>query len=366
MLYVWWILLLALVLGIFYILYQKDMREKREVSWLMQSTMQELNSEVRHTWQQALADFEIQHPVFVSLQQHLKRDIVGMDAYIHALFLTILVGGHALVEGVPGLAKTKTITLLSHLLDLSFHRIQFTPDMLPGDIVGTEIFDPKTQGFTILKWPIFAHCVLADEINRTTPKVQSALLEAMQEGQVTISGKTFPLPKPFFVLATQNPLEHEGTYPLPEAQIDRFLMHIVVDYPNYQQEQDIVKQQAMHHQEKILPIVSADQLLSYQEEVQKVAVTDALIAYAVRLVQATRSSQLFRLWASPRASLAIMQTAKAVARLRGSQTVTIEDIQMIALPVLRHRVVQSYEQKRGGIRIEDQLVDLCVHVPIIA
>ncbi len=365
--FVWWILILVVIVTIFYVLYQKDLREKQKVNTLMNATMDVLSKEVRYTWQHALANLSIKQEWFHRLQIHLKEEIVGMDAYLHGLFITLLVSGHALVEGVPGLAKTKTITLLSRYLDLSFQRIQFTPDMLPSDIIWAEIFDPKSQQFTVLKWPIFAHCILADEINRTTPKVQSALLEAMQEWQVTISGKTFPLPKPFFVLATQNPLEHEGTYPLPEAQVDRFLLHIVVDYPSYEQEQDIVKkQQKTHEHTHTSAVFSLTELTEFQQAVQKVHITDALLAYAVRLVQATRTQQSpFSIGASPRASLALVQSAKAVAWLRGSTEVSLEDLQMMAVPVLRHRVALAYDRKRQWISLDDQLVELLVHVPII-
>lgn len=358
------VFVLFVALGIFLLLWRRDIREKKQLSMFVSQTTDVLSAEmtwVRKNW---LADVVITQHQCKQLMHQLTQHIVGMEAYRHGLLVALLAGGHVLVEGVPWLAKTKTITLLAQLIALSFHRIQFTPDMLPWDIVGTEIYDTQKQQFVIVPGPLFAHCILADEINRTTPKVQSALLEAMQESQVTISGKTFPLAQPFFVLATQNPLEHEGTYPLPEAQIDRFMMQIVVTYPDYQQEQMIVKQHHTDHSE-LSPLVTKEWLLAMQSAVQQIKASDTLIAYAVRLVQATRShTEHFRLWASPRASLALIEAAKAIARLRGAAEITISDIQCIALPVLRHRVKLSFASMRQGKIIDDQLLAVLTNVSL--
>lgn len=296
------------------------------------------------------------------LTQEISRVVVGQQGLIQGLLIGLLSNGHVLLEGVPGLAKTLTVKTLSSSIDASFQRLQFTPDLLPADLVGTLIYNPKENVFTTRKGPLFANLILADEINRAPAKVQSALLEAMQERHVTISDETFPLPDPFLVLATQNPLEQEGTYPLPEAQLDRFMLKIVVGYPSRKEERMILDAMATSsprlHVERL---VSCEQILRAREVVNEIYVDEKVKDYIVDLVWATREPAAYKLkldgmiryGASPRATIFLTLAAKAHAFLHGRGYVTPHDVKSIGLDVLRHRVAVSYEAEAESITSEE-------------
>jgi MoxR-like ATPase len=286
-----------------------------------------------------------------SLDQ-VGRRIVGQTVMVERLLIGLLTGGHILLEGVPGLAKTLAVRTLSDILDASFSRIQFTPDLLPADIVGTMIFDPKTQEFRPKQGPLFAHVVLADEINRAPAKVQSALLEAMQEHQVSIGGTTYRLPEPFLVLATQNPIESEGTYPLPEAQLDRFLLKVHVGYPTRSEEREILQRMSGGDEIGVSAVLNPARVLTIRKMVLGIHLDPRLADYIVDLVRATREpaavglgslASLIAFGASPRASIALAQAARANAVIQGRTFVTPQDIQALAPDVLRHRIVLSFE-----------------------
>jgi MoxR-like ATPase len=275
-----------------------------------------------------------------------------------SLVLTaIFCQGHCLLEGVPGLAKTLLIQTVSNALNLRFNRIQFTPDLMPSDILGAETMD-KDRNYQFVKGPIFANIILADEVNRTPPKTQSALLESMQEYSVTVSGRHFKLDRPFFVLATQNPIEQEGTYPLPEAQLDRFLFKISLDYPSYAEEVEIVKRTTGGAKAEVKPVLNAQEIIFFQELVRKVPIADNVIEYAVTLVGKTRKgqhsmSQYLDWGAGPRASQYLVLAAKCNALLRGKYSPDIEDVKHVAVPILRHRVVRNFKAEADGISVED-------------
>ncbi|MEO1935914.1 MAG: MoxR family ATPase [Myxococcales bacterium] len=289
--------------------------------------------------------------------------VVGQEEMISRLLIGVLAGGHVLLEGVPGLAKTLTVQTLATAIDTKFSRIQFTPDMLPADVIGTEIFNPKEGTYSVKQGPIFSNLVLADEINRAPAKVQAALLEAMQERQVTIGGTTFPFEEPFLVLATQNPIEQEGTYPLPEAQIDRFMLKVVVGYPTKDEERKIVDRMAAGNSEiKVSPVATPDQILAARKIVNEVFVDEKVKAYVVDLVHATRDAKaagfsdlegMIEMGASPRASLFLTKAAKAHAFLQGRNYATPHDVKNLALDVMRHRVVVTYEAEAQGKTSED-------------
>ena len=295
--------------------------------------------------------------VIQGLREAIATGLVGQVPLVDGLLRTLLANGHALVEGVPGVAKTRAVKLLARACGLDFKRIQFTPDLLPGDIIGTRIYDRATGEFQTKTGPVFANFVLADEINRAAPKVQSALLEAMQERQVTIGDTTHTLTPPFLVFATQNPVEQQGTYPLPEAQVDRFLAKIVVDYPQGREEEDIV---AMVVNETTLPavepVLDVEGVLRLQASVQQIYVDDQIIAYASNLVRATRDPEMrelrfaeyVSLGASPRASIALVQMARAEAALQGRSHVLPDDVKRVAPDVLRHRVLLNYHAEAEG------------------
>jgi len=281
----------------------------------------------------------------------VKRVIVGQDHLLENVLIALLARGHLLVEGMPGLAKTLTVNTLAQALQAQFKRIQFTPDLMPADLIGSRIFHPRDAVFQTLLGPVFANLLLADEINRAPPKVQSALLEAMQEGQVTIAGQSHALPKPFVVMATQNPIETEGTYPLPEAQVDRFMMKIIIDYPNADEE-FVVVQRVIGPKQQVQPVITHDELLQMQSVCKQVYVDPSLIRYAVSLSAATRDPGRFGLealapllmhGASPRASIWMIEAARALAALRGRAYVLPEDLSGVAPDVLRHRISLSDE-----------------------
>jgi len=305
------------------------------------------------------------HHNYQALKKEIARVIVGQDEVVKETILSIFSKGHCLLIGVPGLAKTLLVKTIADTLGLKFNRIQFTPDLMPSDILGAEILNEQRQ-FQFIKGPIFANIILADEINRTPPKTQSALLEAMQEQQVTIAGKLYPLPQPFFVLATQNPIEQEGTYPLPEAQLDRFMLSIELDYPSLNDEVQIVKRTTTDEPFKVNPILSEKQILDYQHIVRRVPVTDFVIEYAVKLVQLTRDknnsiTKNFIEWgAGPRASQNLILGAKCHALLQGKFSPDIEDVNAVANAVLQHRIVLNYKAEAENIRpkqIIQQLIE---------
>jgi MoxR-like ATPase len=299
------------------------------------------------------------------VRAEIHRVIVGQETLIDRLLIGMLCHGHILVEGVPGLAKTLTVSTLARALDLKFVRIQFTPDLLPADLMGTEIFNQADGRFTIRRGPVFANLVLADEINRAPAKVQSALLEAMQERQVSIGGETMPLDEPFLVMATQNPIEQEGTYPLPEAQLDRFLLKVKVDYPSRQEERQILEMGLNGANPPIHVVAHAMDLAAARNALQEVAIDEALRDYIVQLVYATRRPAAYRLpelttligyGASPRASIALAQASRAHAFLQGRAYTTPDDVKALAHDVLRHRIVTTYEAEAEELTTDD-LID---------
>ena len=297
---------------------------------------------------------------YESLKKEIGKVIIGQHDVIHDTILSIFCQGHVLLVGVPGLAKTLLINTIGQALGLSFSRIQFTPDLMPSDIVGTEILDESRQ-FKFVKGPVFANIILADEINRTPPKTQAALLEAMQEKNVTVSGKTYKLSEPFFVLATQNPIEQEGTYPLPEAQLDRFMFNLLLDYPSYEEEIAVVKNTTAAINNKVEAVMNAEEILYFQQLVRRVPVPDNVYEYAVSLVSKTRpNTERAHEWANkylswgagPRASQYLIIGAKANALMSGKFSPDIEDVKKVAVPVLRHRLVRNYTAQAEGISIE--------------
>jgi MoxR-like ATPase len=295
------------------------------------------------------------------LKKEIGKVIIGQHDVINGVITSIISNGHALLIGVPGLAKTLLIKTISEALDMSFNRVQFTPDLMPSDIVGSEILD-ESRSFKFNKGPVFANIVLADEINRTPPKTQAALLEAMQEKTVTISGTEYQLPKPFFVLATQNPIEQEGTYPLPEAQLDRFMFNMVLDYPSLEEEISIVKATTTHSSSVVNKVLSQEEIIGFQNLVRKVPVADNVYEYAVKLVAKTRAGRelatekingYVEYGAGPRASQYLIIGAKANALINGKYSPDIEDVQAVAKMVLRHRIVRNYKAEAEGVTSDD-------------
>ncbi|TAK62387.1 MAG: MoxR family ATPase [Bacteroidetes bacterium] len=297
-----------------------------------------------------------------AMKQEIGKVIVGQETVIEHLLIAMLARGHCLLVGVPGLAKTLLIKTLAQVLDLQFSRIQFTPDLMPSDITGTEIIEDDratgSKAFKFIRGPIFANIVLADEINRTPPKTQAALLEAMQEHHVTAAGQTYRLSEPFFVLATQNPIEQEGTYPLPEAQLDRFMFNLWLDYPSHVEELQIVKSTTSMYQPTLTHLLGAHEIITFQDLVRRVPVADHVIEYAVSMVAKTRTTspsvpQFIKDWlswgAGPRASQYLILGAKTRAILQGRHTPDIEDVRAIAIPVLRHRIVPNFNAEADGV-----------------
>jgi len=308
-----------------------------------------------------------------AVRAEVARGIVGQENFIRDLLVALAANGHVLVEGVPGLAKTRAVRLLARACGGSFKRIQFTPDLLPADIIGTEIYNQESRAFEIRLGPIFSRFILADEINRAAPKVQSALLEAMQERQVTIGGVTHALPAPFQVFATQNPVEQEGTYPLPEAQVDRFLFKLVLGYPGDRDEQAIVRLVMNEHEFPLVDtVLNGDDLLNIQAAVREIFVEDSIIEYATNLVFATRDPDrtgaalvpFVELGASPRASLALIRSARALALTQGRDRVLPEDVKEIAPNVLRHRIIVSYVGHAEGITPDAVIEEILQRVAV--
>ena len=305
---------------------------------------------------------------YSALRSEISKVIVGQHEAVDSLLLSVFSGGHCLLLGVPGLAKTLMVNTLAQTLGLTFSRIQFTPDLMPSDITGSEILD-QNRDFKFIKGPVFAGIVLADEINRTPPKTQAALLEAMQEKMVTINGTSYPLPAPFFVLATRNPIEQEGTYPLPEAQLDRFMFNVRLDYPSFAEEVSIVKQTTVAPTAEVQRILSADDILSFQQAIRRMPVADNVVEYAVRLVASTRptqnsefkvhNSQKYLSWgAGPRASQYLIVGARTYAALHGKYSPDAEDVRAVAHNVLRHRLVRNYFAEAEGITTDQIISDL--------
>ncbi len=297
-----------------------------------------------------------------SLRQEISKVIVGQESLIERLLLALMCQSHVLIEGIPGLAKTLTVNTLAQALGLKFSRVQFTPDLLPGDLTGTQIYNPSTQQFDTQKGPIFANIVLADEINRSPAKVQSALLEAMQEKQVTLGKEINPLPQPFLVLATQNPVEQEGTYPLPEAQVDRFMFKVKVDYPSFDEELEVMRRMSKPNVtlEPVNVVFNLEQLQQLRQQVTQVYLDESLEQYIVHLVNATRHPEnyqlpfadLIRFGASPRATINLAMAARAAAVVKGRDHVIPEDIRQLAPDILRHRIALSYKAEAQGITSE--------------
>ena len=306
--------------------------------------------------------------------QEVAKVVVGQEYMVHRLLIGLFTNGHVLLEGVPGLAKTLTISTVAQVLHLDFQRIQFTPDLLPSDLVGTMIYNQKEGKFEVKKGPIFANIILADEINRSPAKVQSALLEAMQEKTVTIGETTFTLDKPFLVLATQNPVENEGTYPLPEAQVDRFMMKVFVDYPTKDQELEIMRRISnMQFDFTVNTILTKDDIFSIRREVNKIKISESLEKYIIELVSATRrpkeykldnEAQYIQFGASPRASINLNLTSKAAAYLEGRDYVLPEDIKEVARDVLNHRIILNYEAEADNVKTTDIIKAILSRVPI--
>jgi MoxR-like ATPase len=303
------------------------------------------------------------------IKEEIGKVIVGQETMVELLITAILADGHVLIEGVPGVAKTLTAKLISKIISADFSRIQFTPDLMPSDVLGTAVFNLKTSEFDFRPGPIFSNIILIDEINRAPAKTQAALFEVMEERQVTIDGQTHKMKTPYIVLATQNPIEHEGTYRLPEAQLDRFLFKVLASYPTLEEEVDIINR---HHQRKgihalaeVSAILSAQQILPFRQFAQRVHVESNLINYIAQIIQETRNNSMLFLGASPRASIAILNSAKAYAMINGRDFVSPEDIKFVALPVLRHRIILSPEKEMEGVSADEvvkQIVDK-VEVP---
>ncbi len=305
--------------------------------------------------------------------KEVGRRLVGQDAMVERLLVGLLTGGHILLEGVPGLAKTLAVRTLAQIINASFSRIQFTPDLLPADLIGTMVFNQKTQDFHVRKGPLFAHIVLADEINRAPAKVQAALLEAMQEKQVTIGGTTFRLDEPFLVLATQNPIESEGTYPLPEAQLDRFMLKVRVDYPSRDEEKEVLLRMGSGREIPVERVLDPSAILAARSAIADLYMDQKMVDYIVDLVRATRDpggvgltelKPLVAFGGSPRASLALAQAARAHAFLRGRGYVVPEDVRALAPDVLRHRIVLTFEAEAEDLTTDDVVARVLAAVPV--
>lgn len=303
---------------------------------------------------------------YSALRKEIKKVIVGQDAVVEQVLLSVFSGGHALLIGVPGLAKTLLVNTVSQALGLQFKRIQFTPDLMPSDILGSEILDEK-RTFKFIKGPIFSNIILADEINRTPPKTQAALLEAMQERSVTVAGQNYKLDLPYFVLATQNPIEQEGTYPLPEAQLDRFMFAINLDYPSFSEEVEVVKATTAGKAETVNSLFTAQEIIEFQQLIRRIPVADNVIEYAVTIVGKTRPNsqaapeqvKKYIDWgAGPRASQNLILAAKANAALHGKFSPDIEDVQKVAIGILRHRMIKNYKAEAEGLTIEEIITGL--------
>lgn len=303
---------------------------------------------------------------YKALREEIGKVIVGQDQVVMQTLLSIFSKGHVLLVGVPGLAKTLLVNTIGKVLGLTYSRIQFTPDLMPSDIIGTEILD-ESRHFKFIRGPVFANIILADEINRTPPKTQSALLEAMQEKAVTVAGESYRLEEPFFVLATQNPIEQEGTYPLPEAQLDRFMFNLILDYPSFDEEMDVVKRTTVEIEQSVNKVLDREEILYFQQLLRKIPVAENVMDYAVKLVAKTRPStpsahewaDKYLNWgAGPRASQYLIIGAKTHAALSGKYSPDIEDVRAVAHPILRHRLVRNYKAEAERINVDDIITTL--------
>jgi MoxR-like ATPase len=310
------------------------------------------------------------------MKQELQKVIIGQDEVIEQLFAAVFTGGHCLLEGVPGLAKTMMVSTLAKILDASFNRIQFTPDLMPSDITGTNVLEEDDRGkrsFRFVEGPIFSNILLADEINRTPPKTQSALLQAMQEREITVGGTTYELPQPFFTIATQNPIEQEGTYPLPEAQLDRFMFNIKVGYPSLAEEEMILTATTRNEKPEVKKVLSARAIINLQKLVNRVAVSEQIVRYVAKVVRATRPTnedspdfikELIDWGAGPRAGQFLIQGGKAIAAMDGRFSIAIDDIKRIAIPVLRHRLSANFQAQAEGMTTDDIILRLLEEIPL--
>lgn len=307
--------------------------------------------------------------------EELHKVIIGQDAVIDQILAAVFTGGHCLLVGVPGLAKTLVVSTIARLLDVEFRRIQFTPDLMPSDITGTNVLEENDQGrreFRFVEGPVFTNILLADEINRTPPKTQAALLQAMQEHEVTVGQETYKLPEPFFVIATQNPIEQEGTYPLPEAQLDRFMFNVMIDYPTLEEEEQILKATTSGESAEVRKVLSARSILYLQKQIRQIVASPLIISYVARLVRATRPKDdgapdfirtLVEWGAGPRAGQYLIAGAKAFAAMDGRPNVTIEDVRRVAIPVLRHRIATNFQAQAEGMTTDNIVEKLVQEVP---
>jgi len=304
----------------------------------------------------------------LSILENIKKVIIGKDDVIEKVLIAVLARGHILIEDIPGVGKTTLAKALAKSMDLSYKRVQFTPDLMPSDILGINIYNKETGSFSFKKGPIFNHIFLADEINRTSPKTQSSLLQAMEEGEVSTEEGDYVLEKPFIVLATQNPIEYQGTFPLPEAQLDRFLMRLSIGYPDKSYEVDILKNhKSIKNMENIEPVVNKQDILNMQDEVEKVTAQDSIMEYIINIVNVTRNSEELQLGASPRASIDLLKAARAKAYILGRDYVIPDDVKEIAIPVLSHRLIMSPSSRIEGKSMEEVLNRLInkVFIPVI-
>lgn len=296
----------------------------------------------------------------------LESAVVGSSFNLRLLWATLLTGGHVLLEGVPGLGKTLMVRSLARVVDADFSRIQFTPDLMPADVTGTKVYDPQTGRFSFKKGPVFTHLLLADEINRTPPKTQSSLLEAMEEGQVSIDGDSMPLPTPFFVVATQNPLEYEGTYPLPEAQLDRFSVKLIIDYPGEEEETSLLREHRLSagRESRLEKVVDVEDLLSLREEVDGITVEESVLRYIIAIIRNTRKDPRITLGASPRSGLSLLSISRALAAMEGRHFVTPDDVKDAVKPVLRHRIILTPEAELEGMKADDVIEEIVRSIQI--
>jgi MoxR-like ATPase len=313
-------------------------------------------------------DINVLNQRVLRIRQEIGKVVIGQESIIDLLLAGIFTGGHILLEGVPGIAKTLTAKLVARALSVSFSRIQFTPDLMPTDVTGTTVFNVKTSEFTFNKGPVFANLVLIDEINRAPAKTQSSLFEVMEERQITMDGITYPMEFPFLVIATQNPIEQEGTYRLPEAQLDRFLFRLKLKYPTVDQEIQILRKFKEDFTLKVVDtvqaVVSREELKHCQDLIEKIHIKDEIIQYIARLIDNTRNNGDLMLGASPRASLAIMRSAKAIAAMNGRDFVTPDDVRFVATPVLNHRIILTAERELEGVEVEDVIKEISERVEV--
>ena len=313
-------------------------------------------------------EIELLNAKVMQVRREIAKAVVGQEATVDLILAAIFTGGHILLEGVPGIAKTLTAKLIARSLSVSFSRIQFTPDLMPTDVTGTSVFNLKTSEFNFIKGPVFANVVLIDEINRAPAKTQSSLFEVMEEKQITIDGVTYPMEYPFMVIATQNPIEHEGTYRLPEAQLDRFLFRIKLKYPTLEQETEILRKYKNDFSSRIpdgvQAVLSKSDLRQCQALIEKVHIKDEILVYIARLVDSTRNNGDLALGASPRASLSLLRSSKAIAAISGRDFVTPDDVRFVAYPVLNHRVILSAEREMEGAETEDIIKEIAEGIEV--